>query len=96
MASTSRTRKAAMSASAWTSRLWRISRGAAEVLAAELLGVIGKQPDSDALTANVEQRLLGMKFSKPQTDYDLGYNDAVDDAMRAFGEAVEEVKGEAA
>ncbi len=44
------------------------------------------------LTQNVEQRLLGMKFSKAQADYDLGYNDAVDDAMRAFAEAVEEVK----
>jgi len=40
------------------------------------------------LTLNVEQRLLGMKFSKQQTDYDLGYNDAVDDALRAFTEAM--------
>lgn len=48
------------------------------------------------LTANVEQRLLGMKFSKPNDDYDLGYNDAVDDAMRAFAEAMEEVKEETA
>ena len=46
------------------------------------------------LAQNVEQRLLGMKFSKPRDDYDLGYNDAVDDAMRAFTEALEEAMKE--
>ena len=50
---------------------------------------------SHDLTKNVEQRLLGMKFSKPNDDYDLGYNDAVDDALRAFSEAVEEVRRKA-
>ncbi len=38
----------------------------------------------------------GHEIQQATDDYDLGYNDAVDDAMRAFGEAVEEVKGEAA